>query len=98
MSQHDAPTVVPLDIRLELIFQVADALAAAHTAGIIQKDVSPSNVLIQVSKKGGPEVRLTDFGIGQIVGTAMLKGADITVTGVGGSQTVMTGASHGLLR
>ncbi|MEE9293954.1 MAG: protein kinase [Phycisphaerae bacterium] len=87
---QDGIASVPLEIRLELIAQVADALAAAHSAGIIHKDVSPSNVLIQVSKKGGPEVRLTDFGIGQIVSTAMLKEADITVTGFGGGQTTMT--------
>ncbi|HKY93537.1 MAG TPA: winged helix-turn-helix domain-containing protein, partial [Nevskiaceae bacterium] len=47
--------------RVALFLQVVDAVGFAHTAGVLHKDLKPSNVLV-TRRSDGWQVRLTGFG------------------------------------
>jgi serine/threonine protein kinase len=49
-----------------LLAQTASGLAAVHAAGIVHRDVKPTNVLVS-DREGGPVALLTDFGIARAV-------------------------------
>jgi WD40 repeat protein/class 3 adenylate cyclase len=98
-------SAVPLETRLEIVAQVADALQAAHECGVIHRDVKPGNILVsgQWSVASGQSdlppahrlsslsVKLTDFGIGQVVSEDYLAG----VTRAGFTETMSsTSSSH----
>ena len=59
---------------VEIAAQVLDALAHAHRAGIVHRDVKPANILVE--DRDDLSIRLLDFGLAQF------DGAD-TLTAVG---------------
>ncbi len=73
---------VPLETRLELVAQAADALGAAHSVGVLHKDIKPGNILVTAAVPGRPQACLTDFGIGLITNRDALLGKNITAAGL----------------
>ena len=67
---------VSLTTRLQIMAKAARAVAAAHSVGIIHKDIKPSNILIS-EENGIPEPRLADFGIGTLADTSSLHSMGI---------------------
>jgi serine/threonine-protein kinase len=51
-----------------IVIQVCDALGAVHAAGVIHRDVKPSNIFLATSTEGDgmPQVKLLDFGIARV--------------------------------
>jgi serine/threonine-protein kinase len=64
-----------LDPALDIGVAVARALAAAHEAGVVHRDVKPANVLLP--RSASPAAKLGDFGISRLAGAGR-----ITATGL----------------
>jgi serine/threonine protein kinase len=72
---------LPLDERLRLMAAIARAVAAAHSVGIIQKDLKPSNIFLRQGAGGRWQPVLADFGIGAVADRSLLEKRGITVAG-----------------
>jgi len=51
---------------VEIGLQVCEALEAAHTTGVVHRDVKPDNIFV-CSRKGEDWVKLLDFGIAKLL-------------------------------
>lgn len=72
---------MPLAERLELMAQIAEALGAAHSVGVLHKDLKPGNVLVKQDLGGAPRICLCDFGSGGVLDTGRLDALGITNLG-----------------
>ncbi|MDB6088856.1 MAG: serine/threonine protein kinase with repeat [Gammaproteobacteria bacterium] len=76
IDAYCAAHALPVRARLNLVLQIAQAVAYAHSRLIVHRDLKPSNVLVD----DNGEVHLLDFGIGKLLDPA---GASASATRFG---------------
>ena len=73
--------VLSMPQRISLFLQIADAVAAAHSVGVLHKDLKPGNILVD-GQADAMHVRLTDFGSGHMLEPDNLAQLGITRMGM----------------
>jgi Flp pilus assembly protein TadD/predicted Ser/Thr protein kinase len=82
---------LPLDRVLELGIEIADALDAAHTSGIVHRDVKPANIF--VTRRG--QAKILDFGIAKLAQSRPGGSVDAGVTRGAAEHSTMVGTTLG---
>jgi serine/threonine protein kinase/DNA-binding winged helix-turn-helix (wHTH) protein len=72
---------VTLEVRLHLLIDIAQAVAAAHDLGVLHKDLKPANILVVPGARGGWQIKIADFGSASLFDPSRLHALGITNLG-----------------
>ncbi len=65
--------------RMELLFQIAQALSYLHRCGVLHRDLKPANILV-IQSPTGPQVKVLDFGLALIKAVEPTGSSEISGT------------------
>jgi serine/threonine protein kinase len=65
----DERTRLPVDEAINYLLQACEAVAEAHTLGVIHRDLKPANLFLTRRNDGAPLVKVLDFGVAKAIAT-----------------------------
>jgi serine/threonine-protein kinase len=74
---------IPLDWTTQVLEQLCDVLQEAHQRGIVHRDLSPSNLILEDRPDGQLDLRVLDFGIAKVLdpGSGVFNSVPLTEDG-----------------
>jgi serine/threonine protein kinase len=80
--QLNATGPLPVDKAVDYVLQACEALAEAHIAGIVHRDIKPDNLFVATSAGGKSILKILDFGISKMATRQTTNsGAELTEAG-----------------
>lgn len=80
------PEGMDLERAASIIKQSGAALGAVHQKKIYHRDLKPENIMLQALSRGHEQVKIVDFGVARVKGSAI---APSTVTGAATAGTIV---------
>lgn len=67
ITRYAAEHSLPVAERLQLFLQACDAVAYAHQALVVHRDLKPGHIVVESTDDGAPRVKLLDFGLAKLL-------------------------------
>jgi serine/threonine protein kinase len=75
---------MPIEEIVAVARDTAEALGAAHSKGVVHRDVKPANIFLVDKPNGGTQAKVLDFGLAKIEGGVLgARGRSLDLTSVG---------------
>jgi serine/threonine-protein kinase len=71
---------LPLDETVDYVLQAMEAVAEAHTLGLVHRDLKPANLFVTRTPDGSPLVKVLDFGISKVMEGGPMSQPSLTAT------------------
>jgi serine/threonine-protein kinase len=71
---------LPIDEAVEFVLQAIEALAEAHAAGVVHRDLKPGNLFLARRADGSRRVKVLDFGISKALTGSSVEELSLTKT------------------
>lgn len=66
-DELDQPGQLEIPVAIDYLLQAAEAVAEAHSLGVIHRDLKPANLFLTRRPDGTPLVKVLDFGISKAI-------------------------------
>lgn len=71
---------LPIELAVDFVLQASEAVAEAHALGIVHRDLKPGNLFVHRRPDGQIAIKVLDFGISKLTGSAATSNAAMTRT------------------